>query len=337
MHGWWRGGCLIAACWWTGCAAAPDPSGFVESTRALATAVKETGKVAGEALHDSGMKEEADRLREAWKARDDAMNGMSQYADSVAGVVQASEAAGDAARAFADKVAALAFAAGLPEPGSGVAAVVSDAAAFVWKHVARARAARTLEAAMTEAQPAITRIADKLADDMEHLNRIGVQAFLLQVDAIRDAEGYVALDEERRKLKDHLARMVARAAEATVELAVAEAAAVTAADAAAATARVESARAKLARNGAEHVDRAHALLTRIDGLLEDDDARLAGLRAKIVAFGELRSGAAQALAAWSAAHAQLLEAVRAGRGVDASSLVEAVVELRALIRKARES
>lgn len=167
---------LIAGCLLVGCSTLPDAQPFAAATANLRSAVAASGVAVVseiEQVEIEGVKAQAKSLEKAWEERNRVLSALVTYSSSLVEIVEAGKKGAEAAEAVADSVSSLAMAAGIAMPGAGEAgAVVTETAKFVYDQIAKARAARALEKAMSEVQPAIERIAQKMATDMGALDDI---------------------------------------------------------------------------------------------------------------------------------------------------------------------
>src|SRR6266487_6739476 len=145
-----------------GCAHLPDTRPFTDATINLRSAVASSGTaVVGELQRTpiEGVDREAKAIEDAWKERNRLFSALVDYANSLQSIVDSVAGKTASINALAGAVSKLAQAAAILEPEAGDAgSTLSEAAVFIYKQIARARAASSLESALSEIQPAIERI-----------------------------------------------------------------------------------------------------------------------------------------------------------------------------------
>ncbi len=302
--------------WLASCAAPPDVGAFAAATGELSQSIRATGTAVGGTLE--GMRgsaaatpgDPASRWAEAWKTRTSVMDHLVDYADSLVALHKASVDADDAVKSVAQKLGALATAAGIADPtlGAGSAvAVATDVAAFVWKQIALARGASTMRRSVEAAHPAILRIADVVVADLRDARKIvrgaseNLRGRLESDPDYSEAAGFRAqVDKTRLEMfrtppKDWSAKQVTRLAELD------------------------------------------AIGAAADRTMKSKGDELRALDASEKAQLDLIGAAGDAITAWAAAHGRLLAALRDHRPVTLDSLEQAALELRALIKKVRDA
>lgn len=294
---------ILIFCWVavSGCQL-PDLGPYVGGTAELKAAVAAAGAAVEQDLRNlPDGAERADKLRLLWAARNQAMSALLRYAQSLDAIVAAGNSGAESAGKMADAVQELAGAAGVALPGGAAAAGVAiDTARFIYSQIALVRAAKHLEKALEEAQPAVERIAELMRSDLKDLDEL-VQAthqlMAMKVVAENNAmAGYRATLfkalHQTRDLSNPMAREELE---------------------------------QLSRLVAD-VEVRHAVYL---DKLEVIDARQRASRQLISATGS-------ALDAWAAAHADLVAAVRKRRTVNTLALVAAAVEVRDLVNRIRQ-
>ena len=161
-----------------GCASLPDVGPFADASNNLKASVSAAGESVGAELRlMDGGSSYADSLASQWEKRNTAFAGMADYSSSLVVIV----ASGNDGAASADRVATslqkLAGSAGIALPASseGVA-LATDIGKYVYAQIAIARAAKSLEEAMTSAQPIVDSVAALIASDFKDLEEIFIAA-----------------------------------------------------------------------------------------------------------------------------------------------------------------
>jgi hypothetical protein len=111
-------------------------------------------------------------LEAAWTARVAALDAMVDYAQQVEALARAGTSGSETVGMLADKLEKLANSAGikaLTGPAAPAIGPALDVAKFVYGQIALARAAVSLEDALDQAQPAVSRIVALLGADMDDL------------------------------------------------------------------------------------------------------------------------------------------------------------------------
>ncbi len=293
------------------CAPLPDAKPFAAATADLSNAVRSSGRAAADELRlMTNGEERAAELEKAWKARLAVMDAMVLYADALVDLVESSNQAGDAAAALADKVGNLATAAGIINPAAGASVKVSaDVAKLVWTNIARAKGAASLKQSLAAAQPAIEVIADTIAQDNADLRKAVDAALSNQESQALPANSPL---NEIVGLRENSARIKARI--------------------------IQHATA----SGTPSLTGVQAELDAIDRLLAssqmeyDAYARtIESARARHALVRDLLATTDDAISRWGVAHRQLVNALEKGRSIDMSALADAVVDIRSIIKKAR--
>ena len=298
---------LISLSGLAGCTTLPDVGPFAEATAELRSAVTVAGSTVESELrsmHDGGGF--ADAFSRQWATRVTAVTGMSEYADSLAGVVAAANGARANVGAVAENVKTLASTAGIALPASGAVDLVTEAGQFIYGQYALARAATTLEQALEAAQPAVERIAVLIAADLRTTLEILIAA-------------NTDLDQSLRTDPKTSARLGFRG------LLVAERDAI------------------YARSAGPPAARDATRLTELDRLIATTgewydplQAERARIRARRVEGERLVSAAITGVNEWAMAHRGLVAAIKDRRPYSARSLAEAATELRSIIARMKE-
>jgi len=281
----------------------PNAAPFADATGQLKTAVSSSGFAVQDALARSpGGQEQAEQFAKDWKARNDAMTALVNYANSLNNIVSAGNSGSETFGKIADSVTSLANAAGIVVPGAGVVGVVTSAGKLIGEKIAQIRAANDLATAMESAQPAIETIAEKLRQDLQAMDEI-VQAAASKVDTVTLKDPDFS---QARNYRNALLKEIAKHQDASNN----------------------NDRALVAELSKLLAD-VEARLSVFQAKLDQNDQRLRAAR-------QLISATVSSVDAWSAAHAQLAVAARTKSTVSATALVDAAVQVRDLVKRMRE-
>jgi hypothetical protein len=296
----------------SGCANLPDTQPFTDATVTLRGAVASGGAaVVGELERTEiqGVKEQAKNLETAWNERNKLLTALVEYANSIQSIVDSGKRGAESANALAASVSKLAKVANLVEPGAGEAvALITDTAAFVYEHIAKARAAASLEKALAEVQPAIERIALTMAGQMQLLDDLIRTACKAQRDELRITnQAKIGYRNSLAAAHEHLMDKL--------------------------RAELDSGKKPSELTQAED-------LQRLDDLLAATDSWFGPLQEQVNAIGErerlsrqLITETKSAFADWGAAHARMLTAIRTKRIPSATELVQAAERIRELVER----
>jgi hypothetical protein len=296
----------------SGCANLPDTQPFTDATINLRSAVASSGgAVVGELERTElpGVKEQARNLEAAWNERNKLLTALVEYANSVQAIVDSGRSGAESATALAASVGRLAQVANIVQPGAGEAgALITETAAFVYGHIAKARAAASLEKALTEVQPALERIALAMAGQMQSLDDLVRTAGKAQRDELRIAnQANLAYRNSLAAAHERLMNQL----------------------------RSELDAGKKPSELAQTEE-----LRRLEDLLAATDSWFGPLQEQISTIGErerlsrqLITETRSAFADWGAAHARMLTALRTRRVPSATELVEAAERIRELVER----
>jgi hypothetical protein len=283
----------------------PDIAPFVDATVQLRSAIAASGSsVESELRLMSDGADYADQLHSKWPVRVGAADALVSYASSLKGIVDAGEKGSASAQSLADSLKALSGAAGIAVPPAGAATVAADAASFVYGHIARVQAAKSLKEALVNAQPAIERIAACLIEDFKDMHGILLAANTdirqkLQTDHNVEFGFRNSLLVEQNHLY----------AKGIASLSTEE-------------------KAKLLELG-RLLESTNAWHGPLEKAMETSEQRLhAGL--------QVLTGAESAIREWAYTHEQLTLAVKDNRTVDTKYIATSAGELRDLIKRMRE-
>lgn len=300
---------LLAAL--TGCASLPDMTPYRDATLQLRSAVVVGGNAVQSGIesaaasyptHDlvaAQLKQTSDRFGTEWRARIDGADALLAYTEAVTDLARSGTQGDASARSLADALSGLASGVGVVLPPAGTVATVTDVAAFVYGHIAAARAARSLDQALKSAQPAVDQLAAKLSQDLH-----------ASLDMLRAARGLQAtalalkFNEETAYLKNLADERKAIYAKTTL----------TAAD-----------ERRLRQIG--------ELFDATRGWREPMEQAQADMEAQYRLRVQLIHATRAAVAEWAAAHRSLAAAVREGRSVNVEALIQATLEAKDLARR----
>ncbi len=297
----------------SGCATLPDLTPYRDATMQLRSAVLAGGSAVQSGLDAAAGSYEAgdpaaQRIRESsqkfatdWKARIEAADALVAYADAVADIARSATEGAGAARSLADSLGKLATGVGIVLPPSGTVAAATDAAAFVYGHIAAVRAAQSLDQALQSAQPAVDRVATMLALDLQASQDILRASHRLQRDALvlkyNEEMGYLkALTSERKQIYG---------------------------------------RASLRPEDEQRLKKIGELYEATRVWREPMEKNLAEMESTLRVRVGLIKATQTAVAEWAAAHRNIAAAVREKRSVKVEALVQATLEAREIVRRLR--
>jgi len=283
-----------------GCGTLPDTGSFADASVQLRSALASSGTAVAGELDRAKQEQRARTLRELWARVNTAADAMVAYSESVGGIVSAGKAGGESVRQVADAGAKLADAAKIVLGPSIPGAVQLLAEAY--SKIAEARAARALDEALQNMQPAVGRVSELVALQLDDLHGILVASSELvdiEIEKPYSKEiSYLSQLRQQRRALYETGPLTAAIGQQLQQLDAAE----------------------------------RTILAKLEPMQKDRSAaqeRLKNARALIAT-------ARQGVMDWSAAHYQLLGAVRAGRTVEPRALLQTITELRDLLKRARE-
>ncbi|MHC4105203.1 MAG: hypothetical protein ACYSR9_09700 [Planctomycetota bacterium] len=287
----------------TGCASLPDIGPFADATHQLKAAVAKSGStVSDELRYTEGGKEAAEQLVEAWKARNQAFEAIAAYADSLEAIVSSGNQGAQTAGELADSIQEFANTVGIIIPATPAALnVANDSIKLLAKYIANTRAAKSLEDAMVQAQPAVEQIVKLIVEDLEDIDGIFRVANKLVENNFKIS--YATRISYRKALEDFVQK----------------------ADIADANDAVLARRAQMN----ELLDSTNSWYSEYQQGLEQIQRRLRIGRALI-------KTAQDSVQQWLTAHKQVVNALKNRRPVSTESLLEAAVEIQYLLKRIRE-
>jgi hypothetical protein len=294
----------------SGCGTLPDAKPFADASATLVVAVKSSGQALGDSLREAGSVTPSDakayeqlveKFEAAWANRVKAVEAVAAYSDAIADVISAGREGEQTAKKVGDSLQALALAANIPV-ASPTAAAASEVAQFVLKQINIVRASRKLEDTLSQAQPAVDRIAEKLASESKDQIKPALRAVYMNI---------VSSIKSQYEADDNFVK-----ASASKRLELREKA-------------LKDPRAVTELGEFERVQAAA-----LAGLKERDqkiDQATSAYRARL----QLVTALSEATTTWAAAHRDLAAAVLEKRKVNVTELLETVAELKELVKKVR--
>jgi hypothetical protein len=235
---------------------------------------------------------------------------MVAYAESLEAIASAGNKGAESARNVADSITKLAQSVGLA-PAAPVVDAVTDTAAFVFGEIAKVRAAKSLDEAVARSGPAIRRIGDLVSQ---------------QVTGARRALD-ISIAAQKADLKVSPAGQIFRRDQevAAAEVAFQSSLAQTLQSDIANTAKIKQLQNQLAIFASARAG--------FKPSVDIYQTRLVTIVKREGAARQLLRSARSTLASWGAAHEELVTALRTRRSVTLTSLLAAVEEARAIIKK----
>lgn len=305
---------VAAALLLAGCQSLPDTQSFTDGTIALRHAVAASG---GAVVAELKTSPQADvvalgsDLEKSWQVRTRTMSALVAYAQSLQAITSAGRKGEESARSLAAAGTTLVQTLGLAVPGAGSAGTLAvDTLTYAYGQIAKARAAKSLEAALAEMQPAVERIAEMLGQDLRDLDELAGDAHLLQRGRLMRAT------EGPRKFREALLASRTSLLDAT------------AAELAGGTPAHQLSRA-------DELKALDELIAREATGYAEFTAHAAALDARRRTITELTAAAQLALADWAAVHGKLLAAVRARTVPSADELIASAQRVQALVDRYR--
>ena len=170
---WWKW--VLLALTVSGCGTLPDAKPFADASQTLATSVASAGQAVADSLGEAGAltesddaayKARADRFRAAWGERVAASRAVAVYSESISDLISAGQEGGETVKKVGDALSGLAGALNIPLAAPAVG-VGGDVARFLVDRIATVRASDRLETAFAQAQPAVDRLAERIATETD--------------------------------------------------------------------------------------------------------------------------------------------------------------------------
>lgn len=298
----------------TGCTTLPDTQPFTTATVSLQGAIASSGAaVVAEmkATPPLAKSKELDNLESAWVARNEAMTALVAYARSLEEITAAGRAGEDSARKLVEAAGALAGAVGQKSAATSEAGkLVGDTFMLISGEIARARAAKSLEAALAQLQPMMERLAQLLAADLQSLDGLLRTAAGLEKGALvakyNDAIGFRRqLLATQTELQKSIRNQLADDAPASQ------------------------------LKGSDDLALVVTLLGQGDAAYTEYTRAEAALDARVRAGRQLIAETGPALTAWAATHGNLLVALRTKRPPNVAEVMAATGRIRVLAERYR--
>ncbi len=286
-----------------GCAPLPNVDPFVDASSQLRSAIITSGSAVETELAQVPENEAyAEKLSQLWKLRVQAADALVRYAESLAEIVRSGRQGQETARMLADSAAALTREVGVVLPPASTVATVTDTAAFIYGHIAAARASLSLEQALVNVQPAVDQIAAVMSRDLKDVDTLLRAAYQQQMNGL--AARYNVETGFLNDLKKEQNAIYGKGART--------------------------------REEEKRLLEIDELIEATKAWRVPLEAEKAQAAARLKAGRQLVAGARQGLASWALAHQQLIVAVRERGTVDVVALVQATQEMRELVRRIRE-
>ncbi|HWT38071.1 MAG TPA: hypothetical protein VN289_17410 [Paraburkholderia sp.] len=286
----------------TACGALPDASGFAAAGAQLHSAVIVTGDVLVDELQRAELGDESRDMEKLWKVPDACTLAMKNYGDAIASIVQVSRDSGAAAEQVAQAGATFANSIGAVLPPVLASAEAARLAGTVVQQIQNERAARSLEAALSDMQPTVDLVAGLLDKQLHDADDILLDASGLIYTGI--VQNYQQEISYSKTLTDARRTLYTRA---------------------------------ISTDTTRQLDDISRREQSIAPSLKQYAQEKTANEQRWKTQHELLIAARQAVQEWAGAHRQLLIAVQNRSAVDPRALNESIVELRALLRKARMS
>lgn len=306
---------IAAALLLAGCPSLPDTQPFTDATVGLRGAVASSGTAVVAELKRNpvdGMAAQGAGLEKAWQVRTKAMTALVDYANSLQAIADSGRKGEESAQKLADAATTLVQTLGAANlAASSAAGLAIDTFKFANGQIARARAAKSLEAALAEMQPAIERIAELLAADLTDLDTIVQAAIDAQHDRLeRDNQSEI---NYRQRLLAARRNLMGKAAN-----------------------QLDQGVNPTALAGGDDLKRTDELLAANEAWRTAYTAQQAAIAERGRLASEMIGAAQAAFADWTAAHARLLAAVRARRIPSMAELTDAAKRIRDLVDRYRK-
>jgi hypothetical protein len=298
----------------TGCTTLPDTQPFTTATVSLQGAIASSGAAVMAEVKATSQPEESKapaNLERAWVTRNEAMKALVAYARSLEEITAAGRAGEDSARKLVEAAGALAGVVGQKSAAASEAGkLVGDTFMLISGEIARARAAKSLEAALAQLQPVMERLAQLLAADLQSLDELLRIAAELEKGALvvkyNDAIGFRGqLLRTQTKLQNEIQTQLGKGTPPSQ------------------------------LKEADELARVVAMLGQGDAAYAEYTRAEAALDARLRAGRQLIAETGPALTAWAASHGNLLVALRTKRPPNVAEVLAATGRIRALSERYR--
>lgn len=284
------------------CKSVPDASPFAVAGSQLHSAVVSTGTVVASGLNEAELTSEAQRFTTLWQVPDQCTLAMMRYGNALANIVQATRNSDEAVQQVFDAGTKLADSLGVAVPPALAAGEVLTLLKTIDRQVANVVAARSLEDALSRMQPAVDNVAIVMSHELDAAG-----------DILNNADGIVDTNLRLQyKAEVDYEQTLTKNRQALYQKALTS---------------------DTTRQLDDIVHREQVIAPVLAERQQKDDLRNTRLQTR----QELINTAKQAVANWAQAHRDLHAAVQSGGTLDLAALNESIVELRALIQKARAS
>lgn len=306
---------LAATLLLAGCPSLPDTKPFSDATTSLRSAVVSSGTAVVSELKRNpieGMAAHGVTLEREWKVRAQLMSALADYAHSITAIADAGNKGAESAQKLADAATGLAQTLGAANLAASAGTTLAiDTFKFLNEQIARARAAKSLEAALAEMQPAIARIAELLAADLTALDEAMHIAIVAQQDKL--ASDNQAELSYRKRLVAVRQSLMGKAANELAD---------------------ETSPTKITI--ADELKRTDELLALAESWRAGYDAQQAAIAERGRLGTEMIGTTRDALGDWASAHAKLLGALRTKQTPNVSDLVDAAKRIQDLVARYRQ-
>lgn len=306
---WWKW--VLIALTVSGCGTLPDAKPFADASQTLATSVAAAGRAVADSLGEAGAlsesddaayKARSDRFSAAWGERVAATRAVAAYSESISDLISAGQEGGETAKKVGDALSGLTGALNIPLAAPAVG-VVGDIARFLADRIATVRASDGLETALMQAQPAVDRLAERIASETDQPLRTVLD------NAYKNQRSQIS--SEYDPLRDQLKQF-------------------------------EMKRSTLASQALANTDVLPVLLQQDEALaslrtrLAERDRLLAEASMAYKSRLQLLNALSAATLTWAQAHRDLAVAVKQKRKVTVPELQATITELKSLAKKVSE-
>lgn len=304
----------LALLFCSACATLPETKPFSDATVALRGAVQSSGAAVVSELKMTQLPnatEQAATLESAWKERNKAMSALVEYAASLEAITVAGEGGAGAAKKVFDAAEGLVSALGATSFGAGAGVqLVRDTFVFANEQIAKARAARSLEASLAALQPAIDRVAQLFATDLTALHQLAILSLRAERDALQSAN-------EREIAYRNQLLVTRRTLMPSIQSELGEK------------------KSPLALSAAKELEQVDALLAHTETWFNGYKQEEAAIQSRERLARELIATTRSAFEDWAAAHERMLAAVRTKRIPSAAEVIDAAAQIKALVERYR--
>jgi hypothetical protein len=304
-----------------GCATLPDTSNYTTATIQVKQLVETVGNVVEIELDSAGTVsgQKVKDFQKAWKTTVSSLDAMITYAESIEQIVDAGNKGANSARQVADSVKKLADSVkvdALTGAAGEVFGVAANTGAFVYGEIAKIGAANNLDDALSKADPWVVRISNMVQLQVEDAGRLFHRQIKDQVDDLKTGgeAGYGDWIKLNKKI-DNTQLNSLKEMEKFLN-----------------ASPMDLEKVKKLQTELDEVEKTrHQIAPHI----LEYKTKLAEIRNRETAGLNLIRASENAIAAWGAAHQNLVWAVKERKPVSVESITMAVVQIRTLIEKWR--